>query len=462
MSERYESGLGSWGSRWTFILAATGSAVGLGNIWKFPYMAGENGGAAFVAIYLLCLFLVGVPLLMAEVLLGRRGGQNPVGSMAKLTAAAGTSRAWIWTGRLGALAGFIILSFYSVVGGFSLAYVFNSAFGDFVGAGPEDVAAVFSAVQSSAVELTGWHTLFLVLVMIVSLRGINQGLEKSLRIIMPMLFILLAVLLWYAWEHGDFDQGLAFLFDFSAQKITWQASLDALGHAFFSLSLGMGVMMAYGAYMPKSASIGGAVVAIALLDTVVALSAGLIIFPIVFANGLDPTAGFGLMFNALPLALGNLPFGHFVGTLFFVLIALAAWSSAISILEPAVAWSQQRWRCSRTSAVVVVGCAAWLLGLGTVFSFNIWADATLLGANFFGWIDFVSSSLMLPIVGLLVAVFAGWKLDVASRREELAMRWAWAFSSWQWLLKYLVPVAVVAILAISAWGFVSALQNPFD
>lgn len=460
MLKRYESGLGSWGSRWTFILAATGSAVGLGNIWKFPYMAGENGGAAFVAVYLLCLFLVGIPLLIAEVMLGRRGRRNPVGAMAGLAEASSAHRNWIWAGRLGALAGFLILSFYSVVGGFSLAYVFNSAFGDFVRVQPDQVGRIFDELQASAVALTGWHTLFLALVMVVSLRGVNKGLGKSLRVIMPMLFVLLGLLLWYSWEHGDFDRGLAFLFDFSIHQVSWRSSLDALGHAFFSLSLGMGVMMAYGAYMPRRAAIGGSVVAVAILDTLVALAAGLVIFPIVFAHGLDPAAGFGLMFNALPLALGNLPYGHFVGTLFFVLIALAAWSSAISVMEPAVAWLQERWSWNRAAAVSVIGLLAWLLGLGTVFSFNLWAGATFLGANFFSWIDFVSSSVMLPAVGILVAVFAGWKLDVRSAREELAMSRDWLFRLWHALLRYLVPVGVAIILAVSAWGFLSSLRNP--
>lgn len=461
MIARNGPGLGSWGSRWTFILAATGSAVGLGNIWKFPYMAGENGGGAFVAVYLLCLFLVGVPLLVAEVMLGRRGRHNPVGSMARLVDRSGSRKHWIWAGRLGAIAGVLILSFYSVVGGFSLAYVFSSALGRFVDASPESVVGVFDALQDSTLALAGWHTLFLALVMAVSVRGVSQGLGKSLRIIMPMLFLLLGVLLWYSWNYGDFDRGLVFLFDFSFHQLSWSSSLGALGHAFFSLSLGMGVMMAFGAYMPGSSSIGGSVVTIAVLDTVVALGAGLVIFPIVFAGGLDPAAGFGLMFNALPLALGNLPYSHFVGTLFFVLITLAAWSSAISILEPSAAWVQERWGLSRALSVIMVGVVVWLLGMGTVFSFNIWADAKLLGTNFFGWIDFISSKVMLPVVGLLVALFAGWKLAEADSRDELAMRAPWVFLAWQWLIRYLVPIAIVVILMVSVWGFISALQNPF-
>lgn len=461
MITRDDPGLDSWGSRRTFILAATGSAVGLGNIWKFPYMAGENGGAAFVAVYLFCLFLVGIPLLVAEVLLGRRGRHNPVGSMVWLVEASGTDKRWIWTGRLGAIASFLILSFYSVVGGFALAYIFSSAIGTFVQASPEKVVGAFDALQASPLALGGWHTVFLALVMAVSLRGVNQGVGRSLRVIMPMLFLLLGVLLWYSWEYGAFGRGFAFLFDFSFHQLNWRSSLDALGHAFFSLSLGMGVMMAYGAYMPKASSIGSSVVIIAVLDTVVALGAGMVIFPIVFANGLDPAVGFGLMFNTLPLALGNLPYGHFVGTLFFVLIALAAWSSGISILEPSVAWVQERWGCGRALSVILVGGAAWLLGFGTVFSFSIWADKAWLGANFFGWIDFVSSKVMLPVVGLLVAVFTGWRLAQADSRDELGMRWRWVFSAWRWLIRYLVPIAVVAILAVSAWGFISALQNPF-
>ena len=298
---------GSWANRWIFILAATGSAVGLGNIWKFPYIAGENGGGAFVLVYLLFILAVGVPIMMAEVLVGRRGRQSPINSMREVAIEANHSPKWALVGWMGALAGFLIFSFYSVVAGWVLAYIAGMGNGDFIGMDGDTAGKAFNDLLADPQTLLIWHSVFVVLVMTVVMGGVNKGLERATRIMMPALFVLLLVLLGYSMTTGAFGQGFDFLFHFDPSELSWDAVLVALGHSFFTLSLGMGAIMAYGSYMPKKASIGSTVLTIAALDTVVALIAGLAIFPIVFANGMDPGAGPGLMFISLPVAFGQMP-----------------------------------------------------------------------------------------------------------------------------------------------------------
>ena len=453
MQRPFPTVLNTWPGRWTFILAATGSAVGLGNIWKFPTLAGNNGGGAFLLVYGLCLLLMGVPLLMAEVLVGRRGRGNPVAATGKLVQEARAGKGWVWTGRFGVIAGFMILSVYSVVGGLGLAYVFFSAFGDFKNADAAGVTAGLESLLANPRAMVGWHTLFLMMVLIVSTRGITRGLQRALNLIMPMLFLLLIAMLVYAYRVGDMPAALHFLFDFNPQELQWSGMLDALAHAFFTLSLGMGAMMAYGAYMPAKTSIGSSLLMVALLDTLVALAAGLIVFALLFAQGGHPGSGFGLMFRALPQALGQLPAGQFFSTMFFVLVSLAAWSSAISVLEPAVAWMNERLRCPRPWSVVVVGMGAWALGLGTIFSFNLASGWTFWGGNFFSWLNFLTASLLLPLDGLLITLLVGWVMSREAVRKELAMRWNALFLIWYGLLKYIVPIAVVAVFAISVKGF---------
>lgn len=457
MVKRYDKPVTGWTGRWTFVLAATGSTVGLGNIWKFPSMAGADGGTYFILIYLLCLVLMGIPLLMAEVALGRRARRNPVAAIEFWRAEVHAGKAWLWAGRLGILAGFLVLSFYAVVGGFGLAYVFFSAFGDFVNAGHAVVLAELGRLTASPEDMVGWHTLFIALVIVVSLRGVNRGLERALRVIMPALFILLAILLLYVWRHADFDHAMAFLFSMNSGHLRWQTLFDALGHAFFTLSLGMAVMMAYGAYMPPRSSVVGSAVVIALADTLVALAAGLVVFSAVFSQNLAPSAGFGLLFQSVPEAFGGLPGGQFIGSMFFLVVSLAAWSSAISVMEPAVAWCQERLGLARQWAVVGVGVAAWLMGLGTVFSFNIWSQSDFLGANFFEWINFVTASLLLPLTGFLITLFAGRVVSSGYMREAMGLRWRPLYVMVRWSLRYLSPVAIVLVCLWSVHGFMSAL-----
>ena len=447
---------GQWSGRLAFILAATGSAVGLGNIWKFPYIAGENGGGTFVLVYLCCIALIGVPIMIAEVMLGRRGRQSPVNTMECLAAEEKRNENWVLLGWLGIFAGFFILSYYSVIAGWALSYVFRTASGMFVGATADGVNSIFNTLVSDAEHLLAWHTIFMVMTMTVVARGVKHGIEKAVTVLMPLLFALLVLLVGYATTTGHFIEGFDFLF--TPGDITGEAVLIAMGHAFFTLSLGMGAIMVYGSYLPERASITQAVVVIAAADTVVALLAGLAIFPIVFANGLSPDKGPGLIFQTLPIAFGHMEGGTLIGVSFFVLLVFAAWTSAISLIEPVVAWLVENRNMSRVYASVWIGILTWSMGLGSVFSFNIWKDKTwslpflFKDYNFFETLDFFTANIMLPLGGLFIAIFAAWLMRESSSREELAT-WPWVYRGWHFLTRYVTPVGVL-IVFLSAIGVI--------
>ncbi len=436
-----------WSSRWLFIMAAAGSAVGIGNIWKFPYVAGQNGGGAFVLIYLVCVAGIGIPIMMSEVLMGREGRTSPINTMRKLTKAAGASPAWVFVGWIGVLAGFLILSYYAVVAGWAMNYIWLSAVGTFDGASAEGVTTTFNDFLSSPLKLVFWQTLFMVLTIWIVGKGVTDGLEMAIRWFMPMLFVLLLVLLVYSINSGGFQQGFDFMFNVDAAAFTKpEIWLIAMGQAFFSLSLGMGAMMAYGAYVPENAGIGGMVITIALLDTTVAVVAGLTIFPIVFANGLDAAQGEGLMFVTLPLAFGQLPLGAIFGTLFFVLVSFAAVTSAISMTEPALAYLVEQYNAKRKRVAISLGVICWVLGLGTIFSFNIWSDVRVVGdLNIFGFIDYVSQNIMLPLGGMLIAVFAVWVVPKAVTAKQLGIESAAVLFGWRLLAGVIAPLCVLAV-----------------
>ncbi len=441
---------GQWSSRMAFILAATGSAVGLGNIWKFPYITGENGGGAFVLVYLLCVLLIGIPIMMAEVLIGRRGRQSPINTMRTLAHEESQHGIWQMIGWSGMIAGFLIISFYSVIAGWALAYVFRTAAGLFTGVTADGAASIFSALVSDPERLLAWHTVFMVMTMVVVSRGVRSGLEKAVRILMPLLFLLLLLLVGYAMNSGKFAEGLAFLFtpDFSA--LSAGAVLTAMGHAFFTLSLGMGAIMAYGSYLPKSVSIAKTSLMIALMDTAVALLAGMAIFPLVFANGLEPGAGPGLIFQTLPLAFGHMAGGTLFGTLFFLLLTFAAWTSAISIIEPAVAWLVENRRVNRIKSATIIGVAAWLMGIVTIMSFNDWAfEFSFAGetksSGLFDVLDILTANIMLPLGGLAMAIFAGWYMSERSTADELDIGEGLLYQGWRFLVRFVAPFAVIMV-----------------
>lgn len=468
MGNQRESVHGMWSSRAVFVMATIGSAVGLGNIWKFPYITGEYGGGAFVLVYLLCIALIGIPIMMAEILLGRRGRASPISTMKHLAREEGASAAWSLVGYSGVVAGFLILSFYSVVAGWALAYVFQSAGGGLNGITAAGSASVFSDLVSSPGQLLVWHTVFILMTTAVVARGVRHGLERTVSVLMPALFVMLLIMVGYAYIEGDFGRGFDFLFEVNfarvfqvctgegtqvACRITGEPLLVAMGHAFFTLSLGMGAIMAYGAYVPDHASITGATVTIAIADTVVALLAGLAIFPIVFASGLEPGAGPGLIFQTLPIAFGNMPGGHLFGTVFFVLLVFAAWSSSISLVEPAVAWLVEVRSWSRITAAFLVGGLAWVLGIGSALSFNVWSgpEYQILGKTLFDLKDFVASNIMLPLGGLLIALFVAYGAGRHMALEELSISRQRLFDAWWFVIRYISPMGI-AIVFLNSIG----------
>lgn len=436
---------GLWSSRWVFFLAATGSAVGLGNIWKFPYITGQNGGGAFVLVYLGCILLIGIPLLMAEVMIGRRGRLNPDGAVARLAREAGASSRWRIAGWLGGLTGFLILSFYLVVAGWALSYVPATLSGTFNGVSAGTSGDVFGALLASPLRLIICGTLVLAATMLIVGFGVRGGLERSLRFLMPGLFVLLLLLVGYAAVTGEFMQAVRFLFlpDFS--ELTASSVLVALGHAFFTLSLGAGAMMVYGSYLPEGTSIAKTSVLVALADTAVALLAGLAIFPLVFGHGLEPGAGPGLIFVTLPIAFGQMPLGQVVGGLFFVMLAIAALTSAISLSEPSIAWMTERFGMTRLKAVLVSGALLWLLSLGSVFSFNVWADYQVFGKTFFDSLDYLTTNWLMPLGGLATVLFTGWVLKEKTVRDAIGIQHSGLFRAWWLLLRFITPLGIVLV-----------------
>ncbi|MGF1643816.1 MAG: sodium-dependent transporter [Thiotrichales bacterium] len=446
---------GQWSSRLAFILAASGSAIGLGNIWKFPYVTGQNGGGAFVLLYLLCIALIGLPIMIAEIMLGRRGRQSPMNTMATLAREEGAPRIWRWLGGMGIAAGVMILSFYSVIGGWTVAYAVKAAANDFAGGDGASMSALFAAFVGSWERLLLWHTLFMVMTMLVVARGVRGGLERATTLMMPGLLLIMVLLLGYAIAEGDFPRALNYLFNPDFSKLTADSVVVAMGQAFFTLSLGMGAIMMYGSYLPDRVSIARSAVVVALADTAVAILAGLVVFPIVFGFGLATGAGPGLIFETLPIAFGRMPGGAVIGALFFVMLILAAWTSAISIIEPAVAYLVENRGLSRAGAATVAGMVTWALGIGTVLSFNHWAELKLLGKTFFDWMDYLTANVMLPLGGMLIAVFAAWVMKREHALGELQMADGPAFEIWHVLVRFVAPLGVLLVF-LSALGIIRA------
>ena len=399
-----------WKGNSTFILAAAGSAVGLGNIWKFPYMVGSNGGSAFVIIYLLCILAIGLPVMASEVLIGKYGRKSPINSLKALAKENAISENWKYLGILGALAGILILSYYSVFAGMALSYIFN-----FFPSGLENPseysARYFSELSSSHWILIFWHSTFLMITCWIVAMGVVKGIGRSVSILMPFLFLFIILISFYSSYIGNFNETIFFLFKPDFSSITPEVVISAMGQAFFSLSIGMGAIMAYGAYMPERQVIGKTVLTIIILDTLVALCAGIAIFPIVFSNtSLEVSAGPGLIFETLPVAFYSLPFGNLFSIIFFTLISIAALSSSISLLEPFTAWMEEKLKMHRRTIVVCLGFLVWFLGMGSIFSFNIWSDLKFLGLNFLELMDYLTNNIMLPVGGFFISIFVGWVL----------------------------------------------------
>lgn len=442
---------GQWSSRLAFILAATGSAVGLGNVWKFPYIMGENGGGAFVLVYLFCILAIGIPVMMAEVLIGRRGRQSPGNSVRALAIEAKANTNWSLVGWMGVVAGFLILSFYAVIAGWSVSYIFEAGSGSFSGASSTDIQSIFNDLQSNPGKLIFWTTAVLVITGIIVGKGLKNGLEKAVTIAMPTMLVLLLIIAGYSAFNGEFAQTLKFMFYPDFSKLTYSGVLIALGHAFFTLSLASGAMMIYGAYLPQKTSITQSVVAIAIADTLIALIAGLAIYPIVFGNGLEATAGPGLVFVSLPIAFGQMWGGTLFGTLFFVMLSFAAFTSAIAMVESAVAYLVERLGFTRGKAAITAVISLWFFSMLTVFSFTgaDWAklDFVFVGKhvnNYFELVDHLTSDVLLPLGGLATAIFVAWVMRKEVVQQELNVKEG-LFDVWYVTLRWFTPVAVLFV-----------------
>ena len=437
-----------WKGNSTFILAAAGSAVGLGNIWKFPYMVGSNGGSAFVIIYLLCILAIGLPVMASEVLIGKYGRKSPINSLKALAKENAISENWKYLGILGALAGILILSYYSVFAGMALSYIFN-----FFPSGLENPseysARYFSELSSSHWILIFWHSTFLMITCWIVAMGVVKGIGRSVSILMPFLFLFIILISFYSSYIGNFNETIFFLFKPDFSSITPEVVISAMGQAFFSLSIGMGAIMAYGAYMPERQVIGKTVLTIIILDTLVALCAGIAIFPIVFSNtSLEVSAGPGLIFETLPVAFYSLPFGNLFSIIFFTLISIAALSSSISLLEPFTAWMEEKLKMHRRTIVVCLGFIVWFLGMGSIFSFNIWSDLKFLGLNFLELMDYLTNNIMLPIGGFFVSIFVGWVLPNSLVQNYVKLN-DQLFKIFIFFLKYISTGAIALIFLYS-------------
>ncbi len=435
-----------WGSKLGFLLAAVGSSIGLGNIWKFPYLAGENGGGAFVLIYLACILVVGLPIMIAEIVIGRHTEKDPVGALRII----GAGSRWEYVGYLGVLSGFFIMTFYSVVGGWTLGYIVKSVSGAFDSI--EDVAAaelIFDNFVRNPVEAIVYHFLFMSATMYIVIRGIKNGIERYNKVLLPLLFFILLVLIIKGLSLDGALDGLAFFLKPDFSKIGFKTVIEAMGQCFFSLSLGMGAMITYGSYLSRKEKVLGSSLQIVVFDTLAALLSGLAIFPALFAVGMTPDKGPGLTFNILPVVFSKMSYGTVFATLFFLLLFIAALTSAISLVEVVVAYITDEKGWSRKKAVLICGSAIFILGIPAALSFGVLSEfRPFFGNTYFDFMDKLTTFYMLPVGGLLIALCLGWKYGLEKTMHELDSDTKNAFIEklWAITIKYVSPLTLAVII----------------
>lgn len=442
-----------WSGRTGFILANVAAAVGLGSIWKFPYEVGTNGGGVFVACYVAGLVLIVLPLMLCELAIGRRGRADAIDSVMIVAAEAGASRWWSLFPFLGVVTGVLILSFYSVIGGWAMAYLVDTGLHGLSVQDATQAKERFDALLASPLKLLSYHFLFMATAVVIVAQGVSKGIERAAMVLMPILIALIVVLAIYSIARGGFWPTWNYLFAFDVAKITPRIALEALGLGFFSIGVGLSVMIAYAAYAGRDIDLRQVAALTLVSDTAVSFLAAFAVFPVVFAENLDPSSGPGLVFITLPLAFSNLPFGTVASVVFFLLLLIAAVGSAISLLELATASIQRALRCGRAAAAVVGGTVCWTLGIVTVLSFNVWANWFPLAAipafaraTWFDLIDHLTSNILLPIGGFGIAIFVGWVVPRSTMVAELKYRGT-ALAALYVLLRYIVPAGIVAATA---------------
>ncbi len=456
MSEQVSS-RGTWSGRLGFILAAAGSAVGLGNLWKFPYITYENGGGAFVLVYLGAIVLVGLPVMMAEILLGRRAERNPVGAFRVLSQGKAGARLWPGVGMLGVISGFVILSYYSVVAGWTVRYIGLAVSGrlETLAAHPKELEAFFREFLSSGTQQVLFHTLFMGATVGIVILGVQKGIERATKVLMPLLFVILLVLVGYSVTTPGFGEAIAFLFRPNFGQLTRGAVLEALGHSFFTLSLGMGAMLTYGSYMRRDNSILKASAVITFLDTLIAIMACIVMFSVIKSFDFEVTKSAVILFTTLPTVFIQLPGGSLVSALFYLLVAFAALTSTISLLEVVSSFAIDELGWGRRRASLTMGAAIWVFGVLSAVSLG--ANETLSGINLigrsstegvFGTLDYLASNWFLPVGGFFIALFAGWSLGRRESQETLEEGHGpmAVYSFWRFLVRFVAPLAIGAII----------------
>ena len=446
----------AWSGRFAFLMATVGSAVGLGSIWKFPYMVGANGGSAFLFAYLAALVLLILPLMIGEFVIGRRGGMGAVGSIAKVARESGASGVWSVVGAWGVLTGFLILSFYSVIGGWTVAYIPQALSNAFAGQSPDAIGAQFSRMLADPIGLTFHHAIFMALTAVVVARGVSEGIERAVTVLMPLMFAILIGLVFYAYATADMGRAFEFFFQPDFTKLTPEVVLSAIGLGFFSIGTGIGAMITYAAYAPREINLGEAAIFTITADTFASFLAAFAIFPLVFAYGLNPGEGAGLMFTTLPIAFGQMPGGAFVGAAFFLLLVVSALASAISLLELVVAWATDTLKVSRPSAAYASAFVCWVIGIGTVLSFNHWSTwypleglPTFTNKSFFDVVDYLTSNIMLPLGGIFLGLFVGWVMSKKAIFEELGIQDGPAWQLLRFLLGVVCPLAIFVLFVVN-------------
>lgn len=446
-----------WSSRAAFLMASIGAAVGLGNIWRFPYIAGENGGGGFVLVYIGFVFLLGLPIMIGEMMIGHRGQQSAVGSMNLLVKRRNRSPIWKVIGWLSILIPLVGLSYYSVVAAWALDYLSLAVSGSLAAFTADTAQNNFELQIGQPVRQGLLHAAFIGMTVVVVARGLHGGIEIISKVMIPGLFALMLLLVGYNLFQADFAQAFNFLFRPDFSKLDTSAILMALGQALFSLAIGVGVLMTYSAYLPKQLSLPASAAIICIGDTFVALLAGLAIFPIVFQYGLSPSEGPGLIFVTLPVAFAQMPGGMIVASLFFLLLFFAAYTTAVGMLEPMVSYLVESHDFRRSTMAVLAGLATWLLGVASVLSFSALRDiypldfiTAMHGKTFFDVVDFTIANILLPINALLLALFAGWSLDKVVVSQELGVTNGPWLAYWRFAVRYLVPVALTLIM-IDLW-----------